>query len=86
MNRSFFKYVLVGTSRLMQYITGTEGPDTAFQVHGRKSEGERRNYGTFCLTRPEENYWLLCMVVSGISCSAVIKIQLLVAAGTQMPF
>lgn len=65
---------------------GQKGRHSFPSIHGRKSDGERRNYGTFCLTRPEENYWLLCMVVSGISCSVVIKIQLLVAAGTQMPF
>lgn len=68
---------------------GQKGQTTAFWGHGIKSDGEKRNYGTFCLTQPEENYWLLCgsrMIVSGISCSAVIKIQLLVTAGTQMPF
>lgn len=89
MNRSSLNMNLWELGDWCNTSRGQKGQTTAFWVHGIKSDGEKRNYGTFCLTWPEENYWLLCgscMVVSGISCSVVIKIQLLVTAGTQMPF
>lgn len=89
MSRSSLNMNLWEPAEWSNISRGQKGQTTAFWVHGIKSDGEKRNCGTFCLTWPEENYWLLCgscMVVSGVSCSAVIKIQLLLTAGTQMPF
>lgn len=87
--QKLFKNELVGTGRLMQYITGTEARRQLSEYVGVKSDRQKRNYSTFSLTWPEEKYWLFCsfcILISGISCSVAIKIQLLVTAGTQMPF
>jgi len=90
MNRSSLKMNLWELRDWCNTSQGQKGQTTAFQVHGGiKSVRERRNYGTSWLTWPKEKYWLLCsswMLISGISRSVVIKIQLLVTAGTQMPF
>lgn len=90
MNRSSLKMNLWELGYWCNTSQGWKGQTTAFWVHvGIKSDREKRNHGTFCLTWFEEKYWLLCSscrLVSGMSCSVLIKIQLLVTAGTQMPF